>query len=73
MSLFPHQNAGQNRDIKIINGSFENVSQFNCLGITVRNQDLIQEEIMRLNSGNAYLHSVENLLSCCLLSKDVNI
>jgi hypothetical protein len=41
------QNAGQNRDIKIRNRSFENVSQFKYLGTTVTNQKLIQEEIKR--------------------------
>jgi hypothetical protein len=38
------QNAGQNQDIKIGNSSFENVSQFKYLGMTVTNQNLIQEE-----------------------------
>jgi hypothetical protein len=48
------QNAGQNREIKIGNTSFENVSQFKYLGTTVTNQNLIKEEIKRrLNSGNA--------------------
>jgi hypothetical protein len=41
------QNAGQNREIKIGNRSFENVSQFKYLGMTVTNQNLIQEEIKR--------------------------
>jgi sorting nexin-29 len=69
-----HRNAGQNRDIKIVNRSFENVSQFNYLGTTVTNQNLIQEEIKRrLNSGNACYHSVQNLLSCRLLSKNGKI
>jgi hypothetical protein len=64
MLLYRHQNAGQNRDIKIANRSFENVSQFKYLGTTVTNQNLIQEEIKRrLNSGNACYHSVQNLLS----------
>jgi hypothetical protein len=56
------QNAGQTREIKIGNRSFENVSQFRYLGTTVTNQNLIQEEIKRrLNSGNACYHSVQNL------------
>jgi hypothetical protein len=58
------QNAGQNPDIKIGNRSFENVSQFKYLGMTVTNQNAIQEEIKRrLNSGNACYYSVQNLLS----------
>jgi sorting nexin-29 len=64
----------QNRDIKIANRSFENVSQFRYLGMTVTNQNLIQEEIKRrLNSGNACYHPVQNLLSSCLLSKNLKI
>jgi hypothetical protein len=38
------------------------------------NQNLIQEEIKRrLNLGNACYHSVQKLLSFCLLSKKVKI
>jgi hypothetical protein len=44
MLLSHHQNVGQNRDIKIANRSFENVSQLKYLGMTVT-QNLIQEEI----------------------------
>jgi hypothetical protein len=69
-----HQNAGRNREIKRANRSFENVSQFKYLGTTVTNQTLVQEEIKtRLNSGNACYHSVQNLLSSRLLSKNVKI
>jgi hypothetical protein len=68
------QNAGQTREIKIGNRSFENVSQFKYLGTTVTNQNLIQEEIKRrLNSGSACYHSVQNLLSSRLLSKNMKV
>jgi hypothetical protein len=68
------QNAGQNWERKIGNRSFENVSQFKYLGTTVTNQDIIQEEIKRrLNSGNSCYHSVQNLLSSRLLSKNVKV
>jgi hypothetical protein len=66
--------ADQNRDIKIGNRSFQNVTQFKYLGMTVPNQNLIQGEIKRrLNSGNACHHSVQNLLSSHLLSQHVQI
>jgi hypothetical protein len=35
MLLSRHQNVCQNRDIKIANRSFENVSQFKYLGTTI--------------------------------------
>jgi hypothetical protein len=64
----------QNHDIKIADRCFENVVQFRYLGTTVTNQNLIQEEIKRrLNSGNACYHSVRNLLSSRLLSKNIKI
>jgi hypothetical protein len=56
-----HHNVGPKREIKIVNRTFENVSQFKYeyLGTTAINQNLIQEEIKkRLNSGNACCHSV---------------
>jgi hypothetical protein len=68
------QNAGQTREIKIGNRSFENVSQLKNLGTTVRNQNLIQEEIKRrLNSGNVCYHPVQNLLPSRLLSKNMKV
>jgi hypothetical protein len=74
MLLPRHQNVGRNRDINIANTSFGNVSQFKYLGTTVKNQNLIQEEIKRrLNSGNACYHSVQNILSSRLLSKNLKI
>jgi hypothetical protein len=69
-----YQNVGQNREIKIANRYFKNVTEFRYLGTTITNQTLIQEEIKRrLNSGNACYHSVQNLLSSRLLSKNVKI
>jgi hypothetical protein len=47
MLLSRHQNVDQNRDIKMANRSFENVSQLKYLGVTATNQNLIQEEIKR--------------------------
>jgi hypothetical protein len=74
MLLSHHQNAVQNQDIKIGDRSFENVSQFKYLGMTVTNQNLIQKEIKRrLNSGNDCYHSVQNLLSSRLLLKNLKI
>jgi hypothetical protein len=50
------------------------VAQFRYLEVTVTNQNLIQEEIKRiLNLGNAWFCSVQNLLSSCLLSKNIKI
>jgi hypothetical protein len=72
--LYRQQNVDRNRDIKIANRLFENVSRFKYWGMAVSNQNLIQEEIKRrLNSGNAYYHLVQNLLSSRLLSKNIKI
>jgi hypothetical protein len=67
--LSRHQNAGRNHYIKTGNKFFENLVQFRYLGTTITNENLIQEEIKkRLNSGNACYHSIQKLLSFCLLS-----
>jgi hypothetical protein len=50
------------------------VEQFKYLGTTPRNQNSIQEEIKsRLKSGKVCYHSVQNLRSSSLLTKNVKI
>jgi len=50
------------------------VEEFQYLGTTLTDQNSIQEEIKsRLKSGNACYHSVQNLLSSSLLSKNLKI
>ena len=66
------QNAGQSYSMKIDNSSFERVEEFKYLGTTLTNQNSIQEVIKsRLNSGKACYHSVQNLLSSSLVSKNL--
>jgi hypothetical protein len=73
MLLCHHQNAGQNHDIKLASRCYQNLVQFKYLGMAITNQNLVQEMKRRLNSGNACYHSVQNLLSSCLLSKNIKI
>jgi hypothetical protein len=73
MLLSCHLNAVQDHDIKIANRSLENVTQFKYLGVTVTNQNLIDEEIKGTsNLGNACYHSVQKVLSSRLPSKNKN-
>ena len=68
------QKAGQNYNIKTDNKSCTRVEQFKYLGTTLTYQNSIQEEIKsRVKSGNACYHSVLNLLSYSLLSKNIYI
>jgi hypothetical protein len=74
MVMSRNHNAGQNHNIKIDNKSFEGVEEFKYLGTTLANRNSIHEEIKsRLKSGNACYHSVQNLLSSRLLSKNTKI
>jgi hypothetical protein len=50
------------------------VEEFRYLGITLTNQNSIQEgSKSRLKSGSACYHSVQNVLSSSLLSKNLKI
>jgi hypothetical protein len=50
------------------------VEQFRYLGTNITKQNLIQEEIKRrLNSGNAYCNSFQNISSSRLLTKNITI
>jgi hypothetical protein len=67
-------NSGQNNNTNIANRFFENVTELKYLGMTPTNQNHVHKEIKsRLNSGNPFCYSVENLLSSYLLSKGVKI
>jgi len=68
------QNAGRNQSVRINNSTFERVEEFKYLGTNLTNQNSIPEEIKnRLRSGNVCYHSVQNLLSSRLLSKNLKI
>ena len=60
--------------MKVDNSSIERVEEFKYLGKTLTNEKSIQKEIeSRLKLGNACHHSVQNLLSSSLLSKNLKI
>ena len=60
--------------MRIDNSTFERVEEFKYLGTALTNQNSILEEIkIRLRSGNACYHSVQNLWSSRLLSKNLKI
>ena len=68
------QNAGRNNNVRIDNSIFERVEEFKYLGTTLTNRNSIAEEIKsRLKLGNACYHSVQNLLSFRLLSKNLKM
>ena len=60
--------------VRTDNNIFEREEEFKYLGTTLTIQNSIAEEIKsRLRSGNACYHSVKNLLSSRLLSKNLKI
>jgi len=74
MVMSRDQNAGRIHSVRTDNGTFERAEEFKYLGTTLTIQNSIQEEIKsRLRSGNPCCHSVQNLLSSRLLSKNLKI
>jgi len=74
MVMSRDQNAGRSHSMKIDNSSFEKLEELRYLGITLTNQNSIQEENKsRLKLGNACYYSVQNLFSSSLLSKSLKI
>jgi hypothetical protein len=62
MIMSRHPNSGQDQNM-IANELFEKAAKFKYLRTTLANQNDIRDEIKsRLNSGNVYYYSVQNLL-----------
>jgi hypothetical protein len=70
MIMSRHPNSGQNQNIRIAKEQFQNMAKFKHLGTTLINQnDYHDETKRRLDSGKACYHSVQNILSSCLIQK----
>jgi hypothetical protein len=74
MVMAQDQNAGRNHNTKVDNKSFERVEDFKYFRKNLTHENSIHEEIKRkFKSGNACCHSLQNLLSSRLLSKNTKI
>jgi hypothetical protein len=74
MLMSPSQKTGQTHSIQIANRSFEDAAKFKYLGTTLTDQNYMHEEIKSgLNSGNVCYHSIQSLLSSCLLSRNLKV
>ena len=74
MVMSREQAAGLSHTMNVDNSSIERVEELKYVGTTLTNQNYIQKEIKtRLKLGNSCYHSVQNLLSSSLLSKNLKI
>ena len=74
MVMSRDQNAGRNQSVRMDNSTFERVEEFKYLGTTLTLQNSIPEEIKsRLRLRKCFNHSVQNLFSSRLLSKNLKI
>jgi len=74
MVMSRDQNEERIQSVRMDNSIFERVEEFKYFGTTLTSQNSIAEEIKsRLRSGNACYHSVQNLLSSSLVSKNLKI
>jgi hypothetical protein len=72
MLMSRSQKIVQKHSMKIWNMSFKDVAKFKYLGTTLTDRKCMQEDIKsRLTSENACYHSVQSLLSSCLLSRNL--
>ena len=72
--MYRDQNAGQNHSVRFDNSTFERVEGFKYFGTTLTIQNSIAEELkIRLSTGNACYHSVQNVLSSRFLSRKLKI
>ena len=63
MVMSRDRNAGRGHSVKIDNSSIERVEEFKYLGMTLTDQNSIQEEIkIRLKPGYSCHHSMQNHL-----------
>jgi hypothetical protein len=66
------QTAELSDSMNFSNSLFQKEEEFRYLGTTLTNQNYMQEEIKnKLKLGNACYHSMQNLLSSSLLSKNL--
>jgi len=68
------RNAEEIHSMKFGNNFFQRVEKSKYLGIALTYQNSLEKQIKsRLNSGDSCCHSVQNLLSSSLLSKNLKI